>query len=149
MALGSVMTMEDRLLETLAGPRLYSAMLLGFAGLSMTIAGVGLFGVLSFGVAQRSRELAVRSALGASPGALVSLVIRHGLAVTLAGIAGGLLLAVTLSASLKPFLFGVTEHDPLTYGMVAVVLIVVALTACIAPALRAARQDPLVVLKGN
>ena len=71
LALGRVATMEDRVVEVLAKPRLYSAMLAGFAGAALAIAGVGLFGVLSFSVAQRSRELAVRLALGASPAALL------------------------------------------------------------------------------
>ena len=149
LALGRVATMEDRVVELLAKPRLYSAMLAGFAGAALAIAGVGLFGVLSFSVAQRSRELAVRSALGASPAALLRLVLRQGLTLTSLGLLVGMAMSVALVASLGQRLYGVSGRDPLTYAVVGLFLLCVSAVACVAPALRAARLDPVVVLKSG
>ena len=147
LALGKVATMEDRVVEQLARPRLYAALLGAFAALSLAIAGVGLFGVLSFSVAQRSRELAVRSALGAAPASLVALVIRQGLGVTAAGLAAGVAISAALAGWLGGWLYGIDARDPQTYVAVAGFLLVVATAASAAPAVRAARLDPLVVLK--
>jgi predicted permease len=147
LAVGRIATMEDRLVELLARPRLYSALMAAFAVLALSIASVGLFGVLSFSVAQRSRELAVRSALGASPGTLLRLVLSQGMAVTLAGVVIGVILSVALAGTLRQWLYGLTGTEPLTYVGVAALMLAVASAACAAPALRAARLDPLVVLK--
>lgn len=147
LALGKVATMEDRVVEQLARPRLYAALLGAFAALSLAIAGVGLFGVLSFSVAQRSRELAVRSALGAAPASLVALVIRQGLAVTAAGLVAGGAASAALAGWMGQWLYGIDARDPQIYVAVAGFLLVVATAASAAPALRAARLDPLAVLK--
>lgn len=147
LAVGRIATMEDRLVALLARPRLYSALMAAFAVLALSIASVGLFGVLSFSVAQRSRELAVRSALGASPGALLRLVLSQGMAVTLAGVVLGVILSLALAGTLRQWLYGLTGTEPLTYVAVAALMLAVAGAACAAPALRAARLDPLVVLK--
>lgn len=147
LAVGRIATMEDRLVALLARPRLYSALMAAFAVLALSIASVGLFGVLSFSVAQRSRELAVRSALGASPGALLRLVLSQGIAVTLAGVVIGVILSLALAGTLRQWLYGLTGTEPLTYVGVAALMLAVASAACAAPALRAARLDPLVVLK--
>jgi putative ABC transport system permease protein len=144
----SVMTMEDRVLTGLARPRLYAVLLAAFAGLALVIAAVGLFGVMSYTVAQRSRELAVRTALGARRSDIVRLVLREGLALTIAGIAAGLLLSAWLTRTIAALLYGVSEHDLLTYAAVPVVLLLAAAIACIVPARRASRLDPLQVLKG-
>ncbi len=147
LALGKVATMEDRVVELLAKPRLYSALLAGFAATALAIAGVGLFGVLSFSVAQRSRELAVRSALGASPASLLRLVLRQGLTVTSVGLLVGMALSLMMVESLGQWLYGVSGRDPVTYIAVALFLLGTSAVACVAPAVRAARLDPLVVLK--
>lgn len=147
LALGTVATMEDRVVQLLARPRLYSAMLAGFAATALAIASVGLFGVLSFSVAQRSRELAVRSALGASPASLLRLVLRQGLRLTSAGLCVGMALSLALSGSLGHQLYGVNAREPVTYALVGLFLLVISALACVAPAVRAARLEPLEALK--
>ena len=147
LALGKVATMEDRVVELLARPRLYAALLAAFAALALAVAAVGLFGVLSFSVAQRSRELAVRSALGAPPASLLRLVLRQGLGVTLAGLAAGVGASLALHRVLDRWLYGVSGSDPATYAATAAFMLVLAGGSCLAPALRAARMDPMTVLK--
>jgi putative ABC transport system permease protein len=145
-----MMTLEDRLLATsLARPRLYAVLLAAFAVVALVVTGVGLFGVLSFTVAQRTRELGVRAALGATRSDLVFLVLRQGLMVTLAGILVGLIAAAWAGRSLSTLLYGITTFDPVTYVSVPIILVVVAVVACFAPALRAARLDPLRALRSS
>ena len=145
-----VMTIEDRLLATsLARPRLYAVLLGAFAVVALVVTGVGLFGVLSLTVAQRTRELGVRAALGATRRDLVVLVVRQGLMVTLAGILVGVTAAAWAGRSLSTLLYGITTFDPVTYVTVPAILVVVAVIACIAPALRAARLDPLRALRSS
>jgi putative ABC transport system permease protein len=148
VALQSVMTMEQRLEASLAKPRLYAFLLGAFAAFALLVSGIGLFGVLSYNVAQRSRELGVRVALGARPIDIVGLVVRQGLTVTLAGAAVGLGVALLLGGSVRGLVFGVTTHDALTFVAVPLALALVAAVACSVPARRAARVDPLAVLKG-
>jgi putative ABC transport system permease protein len=145
----SIMTMDDRVLTSLARPKLYATLLGGFAGVALAIAGVGLFGVLSYTVARRSREIAVRMALGARQVDIVRLVVGQGLLVTAAGLATGFAASALVTRSLRSLLFGVTAHDPITYVSVAAILIVIAAVACLAPARRAALMDPLTVLKSR
>lgn len=145
----AVMSMEDRLLIGLARPRLYTILLGGFACFALVIAAVGLFGVLSYTVAQRSREIAVRSALGARPSQIVGLVVTQGLAIASAGLIVGVGAAIVLARSMSTFLYGVTAHDPFTFIVVPVLLLLVAGIACLVPAHRAAHVDPLRVLRGS
>jgi putative ABC transport system permease protein len=142
-----VMTMEDKAAATLSRPRLYAVLLTTFAAFALAIAGVGLFGVLSYSVAQRAREIGVRSALGAQVGDIVGLVVRQSLAIALAGLGVGLLASLWLTRGLQRFLFGVTAHDATSFLAVAIVLLVVAAVASIVPARRAARVDPVKVLR--
>jgi putative ABC transport system permease protein len=143
LAVDSVMTMENRVMRALAKPRLYAIVLTGFAAFAVAIAAVGLFGVLSFSVAQRSREIGVRTALGARPADIVRLVLRQTAVIAAAGIGAGLWAAYALSRLLTSVLYGVNPHDAATYAVVGVALAVVTALACIAPARRAARLDPL------
>ncbi len=145
----AVLPLEERLLATLARPRLYAIVLGGFAVFALGIAAVGLFGVLSYSVAQRSREIAVRSALGATRRDIVRLIVGQGLAVTSAGLAAGLLASWWLTGALATQLYGVTTGDVVTYFSVPLVLVVVATAACVVPARRAATVDPAYVLRGN
>ena len=147
VALQSVMTMEDRLSTSLARPRLYAVVLVGFGGFALLLAAVGLFGVLSYMVAQRAREMGVRAALGARPADLVRLVVGQGLAVTVVGAGVGLAAAYALARYASSLLYGVTAHDALTFSLVPVCLVVVALAACYWPARRAASIDPLRAMK--
>ncbi len=143
----AVATMEDRMLTSIARPRLYAILLGGFAAFALVVAAVGLFGVLSYGVAQRSRELAVRTALGARPVDIVRLVLGHTLTVTGIGLAAGLLGSLVFTRTLGSLLYGITPHDGITYAAVSMILIVVAAAASFGPARRAARADPLRALR--
>jgi predicted permease len=147
LALDSVMTMEDRITNSLARPRTYALLLGLFATFAMLISGVGLFGVLSYAVAQRSREIGVRTALGAQSRDIVRLVLRQAVVTAAAGILLGLGVAAGSARSLSTLLYGVASYDAVTFILVPVVLVVVTMTACIVPARRAARVDPLIALK--
>jgi ABC-type antimicrobial peptide transport system permease subunit len=145
----SVATLDDRVLRTLARPRL-SALLLGsFAVCALAIAAVGLFGVLSYIVALRSREIAVRSALGARQAQVVFLVVRQGLRLTLAGVAIGLAGSAIVMRAIASQLFGVSPFDPATYALATALLLLVAAIACAAPARLASRLDPIRVLRNS
>ena len=142
-----ILTMEERMLRGLARPRLYAIVLGGFAASALLVAAVGLFGVLSYTVAQRSRELAVRAALGARRVDVVKLVFGQTMAITSAGIAAGLFASFVLMRSIAALLHGVTPHDGITYVVVPLVLFAVAAAACLPPAIRAAKLDPLRALR--
>jgi putative ABC transport system permease protein len=142
-----VRTMEGVIADTLWRARL-SAWLLGlFAALAAVLAAAGLYGVMSYAVSQRKRELGLRMALGAEAGAILRLVLGEGFKLTVVGLALGLITASTLSRFLRSQLFGVSAADPLTYAGVALLLALVALIACYLPARRAAKVDPLAALK--
>lgn len=145
--LGPVMTMEERVWTSLAKPRLYAVLLGGFAVFALAIAGVGLFGVLSYSVSLRAREIGVRTTLGATPAAIAGMVVRQALTVTAAGLVIGLAASAALGRSMSGLLYGVAPLDGATFVGVAVLLAVVAVTACIIPARRAARVDPVRVLR--
>jgi putative ABC transport system permease protein len=149
LTVDSMMTMEERVRAGLARPRLYTILLAGFASLAVVITAVGLLGVLSYVVAMRSRELAVRSALGATHADLVLLVLRQGALVCAAGLAIGVPTAWMLSGTIRSLLFGVEPHDGFTFLVVPLALLAVALLACVPPALRAKRLDPLTVLRSS
>jgi ABC-type antimicrobial peptide transport system permease subunit len=121
----------------------------GFAFFALVVAAVGLFSVLSQTVVERSREIAVRSALGARPEDIVRFVVRQGLAITAAGLIAGLVCAGLVARSLSSFLYGITPYDPLTYLGVPLILLAVATVACFVPARRAARMDPVQVLRST
>ena len=147
-AIESVRTMDDRILGSLARPRMYAVLLVVFAGSALLIAGVGLVGVLSYTVAQRAREIALRIALGARPRQVLALVLSQGLVVTTAGVSAGLAAAYLAARYLETLLYGVSAHDPVSFVAVPVMLAAVALAACTAPGLRAMRIDPLKQLRG-
>jgi putative ABC transport system permease protein len=147
LALDTVMTMDQRVGLSLSRPRLYAVLFLGFAVFALIIAGAGLFGVLSQSVSQRSRELAVRTALGASRGAVVSVALRQMAIATTVGLAIGLAASAALSNNLTPFIYGVSTLDWISFGVAPLVLIAAGAIACIVPARRVARTDPVVVLR--
>lgn len=149
LAADAVMPLDDRLMVTLARPRLYAMLLGGFAAFALIIAAVGLYGVLSYSVTERSRELAVRSALGARRADILRLVIGQGITVTIAGLAAGMAAAAWLTRLLASELYGVVPHDAFTFAVVPVLLLCIAALACFLPARRAADLDPLRALKGN
>jgi putative ABC transport system permease protein len=142
-----VMTMEDKVAMTLSRPRLYAVLLTTFAMFALTIAGIGLFGVLSYTVALRAREIGVRSALGARAVDIVGLVLKQSMAIALTGVGVGLVASMWLTRALQGLLFGVTSHDVVTFAGVAVLLLVVTTIATIVPARRAATLDPIKALR--
>lgn len=147
LALDSVMTMEDRVKESLAAPRTYAVFLGAFAIVALVVAGVGLFGVLSYTTAQRTREIGVRTALGAARRDILGLVVREAAAMTMSGLLVGLVAAFFLAQSLSKLLYGVSTRDAVSFLVVPVILIAVAVVACALPAWRAARIDPLRALR--
>ncbi len=145
----SMVTLQHITEQSLLLERL-TAMLSSFFGvLVLILAGVGLFGLMSYAVTERRREIGVCMALGASPRRVVSNVVRDTLVVTLAGLGMGLIVAFVTVQSVKALLFGVTPHDPLTLVMAIASLIAVAMLACVIPAFRAARVDPMIALRNE
>ena len=134
-------------MQSLARPRTYAALLGGFAVFAMVIAAAGLFGVLSYMASQRTREIGIRTALGAQPGDILRLVGRETAAILTAGLAVGLTAAFLLAGSLRPMLYGVSAHDARTFVIVPVVLAGVVAIACAIPARRATRVNPLTALR--
>lgn len=128
----------------------FGAVLLGlFAVAALALAAIGLFGVMSFVVSMRRREIAIRLALGSTPRAVLGRVMRQGLLVVAFGLIGGLVAALMLGRLISGILFGVSPMDPLSIALVIAVLGGTAVTANLVPAFRAARTDPQVVLRGH
>jgi predicted permease len=146
-ALHSVMTMEQRLANTTTSRRLNTALLGCFAAVALLLAVVGIYGVMSYAVTQRRREIGVRMALGAQKSDVLGLIIHGGLRLTLLGVAIGLAGAFVLTRYLSSLLYSVKATDPVTFLGIAVGLTGVALLACWLPARRAARTDPMVALR--
>jgi predicted permease len=138
---------EEVVARSIASQR-FSLMLLGaFAGLALLLAGIGIYGVLSYLVGQRTHEIGVRMALGAQRFDVLRMVLQDGARMTLAGTAIGIVAALGLTQLMASMLFGVRPTDPVTFGLVAVVLCGIALFACYLPARRAAKVDPMVALR--
>ncbi|MGO8815564.1 MAG: FtsX-like permease family protein [Terriglobia bacterium] len=145
-SVAEIKTMDDYLSESLARPRMYSAMVAAFAILALMLAAIGVYGVISYSVSKRTREIGIRVALGARRGAVLGLVMKQGLRLTLAGTIVGIIGALALTRLLSSFLYGVSPTDPLTFLAVCALLIAVALSAAYLPARRAAKVDPMVAL---
>ena len=147
LPVGNVMTM-DELLAGSVSPRRFSAVLTGiFAGLALLLAAVGIYGVISYGVTQRTHEIGLRMALGAQKRDVFRLVVGQGLKLTSIGICIGLAASLGLMRLMASQLYGVSAADPLTFAGMAIVLAVVALAACYIPARRAMRMDPMTALR--
>ena len=142
-----VASLESLLAGTMARSRLYALLLGGYALLALALAAVGLYGVIAYSVGQRTHEIGVRVALGATAGTVVRDVLGQGLALCGAGMGMGLLGAVAVARVLRGLLYGVGPGDVATYSAAAAVLLVVSVAACWAPARRAARIDPLIALR--
>jgi putative ABC transport system permease protein len=139
--------MENIRSESVA-PRRLTVLISGlFATLALLLAMVGLYGVISYSVAQRSHEFGIRMALGAAKGDILSLIVAQGFKQALAGIVVGMAGAFALRRVLGSLLFGITPADPTTFSAVALLLVAVALLACYIPARRATKVDPMVALR--
>ncbi len=147
--LRNVETVTDAVRRDTASTRFLLAMLGAFAGLALVLAAVGLYGVMAYLVSQRVQEVGVRVALGARPGAILSLLMRGGLGPAAAGVGIGLLLSLAGGQLVEGLLYGVEARDPVTLGAVPLVLLVVAVLAVLVPALRATRVDPASVLRAE
>jgi predicted permease len=147
LPMATVRTMDDWISNNAAQPRLNTALLGAFAAIALLIAAIGIYGVLSYSVTQRTREIGLRMALGAQPANVLSLVVREGMLVAIVGIGAGIAGALALSRLMSTMLFGVAPRDPVTLAAVAAALGAIALAACCIPARRAARVDPIVALR--
>ncbi|HZF37447.1 MAG TPA: ABC transporter permease [Blastocatellia bacterium] len=145
--ISNVRTMEERLASTVSQRRFSLILLAIFAGLALSLAAIGIYGVMSYLVTQRRHEIGVRMALGAQTGDVLRLVIRQGMALALTGVLIGLIAAFGLTRLLKSLLFDLSATDPLTFFATALLLALAALLACYLPARRATKVDPVVALR--
>jgi predicted permease len=141
--------LDDWLDETTAEPRFTSLLSAAFAGVALILATVGLYGLLAGAVAQRTKEIGVRMAVGAGREQIVRMILHWGVTVAGSGIAIGLVAGAAFSPALQALLFGVTSRDPFTYVVVGLMLAIVSLLSCYVPATRATKIDPLIALRGD
>ena len=146
---GSIKPMTAYLAQSVAQRRFNMLLLAVFAGLALLLAAVGIYGVISYSVAQRQREVGIRMALGARPGQVFALIVRQGTRPALIGLFAGIFAAAGLTRFMRSLLFQVSANDPLVFVGVALVLALVAAAACFIPARRAARLDPVVTLRSE
>jgi putative ABC transport system permease protein len=145
-----IKTMDEYLSATFTTPRFQSTLLQTFGGLALLLTAVGLYGVISYSVVQRTREIGVRMTLGASRGNVVQMVLRSGIKLTLIGIATGVvlsLIATRFVTSFSTLLFGVKPTDAGVFGAVIALVALVSILACYIPAYRASRVDPMIALR--
>jgi putative ABC transport system permease protein len=143
----NVQTMQEFASQSMASQRFPMILLGAFAGLALLLASVGIYGVISYSVAQRVHEIGIRIALGAQPRDVLRLVVGQGAKLALAGVGIGVGVALALTRLIASLLYGVSATDPLTFGGVAILLTLVAIAACYIPAHRATKVDPMVALR--
>jgi putative ABC transport system permease protein len=149
LAVFNVQTMQDVLYGSLSQPRFRTFLIAVFAGLALVLASLGLYGVVAYSVSQRTMELGIRVALGAQPASILKLVVFHTANLAAIGLVIGIAITLAGSRIIARFLFGVSASDPVTLGTAALVILLVALTASLVPALRAARVDPSTALRAE
>jgi hypothetical protein len=149
LAVAQVKTLDEIMADSVAQPRFYMILLGAFAAVAILLSSIGIYGVIAYLVGQRSREIGIRMALGASRGRVMRMVVQEGTVMTSAGIGLGLLGALALTRLMTALLFGITPTDPITYVLVTVILAGVALAASWVPALRAARVDPALTMRAE
>jgi ABC-type antimicrobial peptide transport system permease subunit len=140
-------TLERQIAGTLSPERMLAVVSTLFGALAMLLAMVGLYGVLAYAVAHRSREIAIRMALGAAQGQVVAAVVRQALWMAAAGVALGVPISLGVSRWIASSLYGLQPGDPATYGAIIALLLVAAFAAALVPSRRASRVDPMVVLR--
>ncbi len=146
-SIGNIATMDQLLGDAVAEPRLNAAMVGSFAGIALLLACVGIYGVVSYMVKQRTHEIGIRIALGAQKSDVLRMVMGQGLKLALIGVAIGIAGALGLTRFLSSLLYGVKPTDPITFIAVTLILLGVALLACYIPARRATKVDPMVALR--
>jgi putative ABC transport system permease protein len=146
-ALSDVRTLEQIVDQSMVANRVTNTILSAFACMALLLAAVGIYGVISYTAAQRTREMGIRAALGASAGSLRTLIFRGGMRLTLLGLVIGLTATIPATDVMSSMLYGVASYDPLTIAVVAVVLAGVAGVACLLPAWRITKADPLEALR--
>jgi len=142
-------TLESNVAQSLGAQRIVASLTTVFAALALVLSAIGLYSVLAYAVSQRTSEIGIRMALGAQPGQVVGLVMRDGLRLVTVGLVAGLAAAAGAARLIETLLFGVRPLDPIVYGGVAGVFTLVAGLACLVPALRASRIDPLLALRAD
>jgi putative ABC transport system permease protein len=147
LPLFNIQTMNEVIDGSIGNERLTMVLLIGFAALALLMAAIGVFGVTSYSVSQRTHELGIRMALGANRGNVLALVLRQEIGACLIGIAAGIVGALVMTSLLESLLFGVTPRDTVTLSIAAVVLLAVTMIACVIPAQRATRVDPVTALR--
>jgi putative ABC transport system permease protein len=147
LAPGEVITMQEQVDRTTAIQRMAGAMLGVFGGLALVLAGIGLYGVMSYSVSQRTRELGLRMALGAGASTVMRLVMSQGLLLTAGGVVFGAAVGFAFTRLITPLLYHVSPRDPMVYGVALVVMMMAAMVACFVPAWRAMRTDPVKALR--
>ena len=149
LPLSNVATLEAVVAKSIAPQRFYMLMLAVFASVALVLAAIGIFGVLSYAVSQRTREIGIRMALGAPGRSVVHLIVRQAMVLVLCGVAAGTITALFVSQAMTTMLFSVEPTDPVTFSAVAALLVAVALFASYLPARRATRVDPVVALRAE
>jgi putative ABC transport system permease protein len=144
-----VTTLDEKLAVASGDRRFLAALLAAFAVIAVTLAGIGLYGVLSFTISRRTKEIGVRMALGAHSETVLGLVIRQGLTLVVMGVTLGIAGSLAFSRAIRALLFGISSTDPLTYLAVPTLLLAVGLVACLVPARRAVRVDPVEALSAE
>ena len=148
-ALDHLGALSSQVATSVSEPRFSMAVLGAFAVLALGIAVTGLYGVLSYTVTRRRKEIGIRAALGATPADLIALVVREGLTVTLIGLGAGVLTAALAARRLQPLLFGIAPLDLPSFLTMPLLLLIVASLACVIPARRAASTDPVATLRAD
>jgi putative ABC transport system permease protein len=142
-------TLDEIKTESMGNNRFRTILLGGFAGVSLLLSAIGIYGVISYSVTQRTREIGIRAALGASAGDVLGMVLRHGMGLAVLGLLLGVGGAFGLNHLLKTLLFGVGDRDPVTLAGVFLILGLVALVACLIPARRATQVNPVIALRSD
>jgi putative ABC transport system permease protein len=142
-----VESFPEAIASSLARERFRTMLMSSFSGLALILAGVGIFGVISYSASQRTHEIGIRIALGAQPYDVLRLILGQGTKLALLGLGAGALIALLLTHFMSTLLYGVSATDPLTFGVVCLILFSVAMIACYVPSRRATRVDPIVALR--